>query len=60
MKKTYEKPTAEKFEFCYREQVVASGGDRAGSNYILGCPIKQIAQGWGVSGCERLPFSLRG
>lgn len=26
MKKEYETPIAEKIEFCYKEQVVASGG----------------------------------
>lgn len=26
MKKTYERPEAEKIEFCYRDQVVAASG----------------------------------
>lgn len=30
MKKVYETPVAEKIEFCYRDQVVASGGTGKG------------------------------
>lgn len=33
MKKTYETPVAEKVEFCYKDQVVASG-DRCMSVWI--------------------------
>lgn len=38
MKKVYETPVAEKVEFCYRDQVVASS--RA-------CPSRFIDWGWG-------------
>lgn len=55
MKKTYEAPVAEKVEFCYSEQVVASRTDySSGDN----CIVAQIAQGLGVTICNYLPFSL--
>lgn len=57
MKRPYETPTVEKVEFCYSEQVVASGTDySSGDN----CIVAQIAQGLGVTICNYLPFSLEG
>lgn len=43
MKKQYESPVAEKVEFCYSDQVVASGG--GGSS----CPSVWINHG--IDGC---------
>lgn len=55
MKKTYEKPIAEKVDFCYSDQVVASGNDySSGDN----CPVSQLAQGLGLTICSYLPFNL--
>lgn len=45
MKKTYETPVAEKIEFCYEDQIVASGG--------TGCQEYWVIAGVaGQSGCE--------
>lgn len=63
-KKTYETPVAEKVEFCYSDQVVASAG-----SYVTGtgaddhssgdnCPIARIFQGFGAGICDYLPFNL--
>lgn len=61
-KKTYETPVAEKVEFCYSEQVVASAGSYAtGANdHSSGdnCLVAQIAQGFGAWICNYLPFNL--
>lgn len=55
MKKIYETPVAEKVEFCYQEQVVASSTDySSGDN----CVVAQIAQGLGITICNYLPFSM--
>lgn len=55
MKKTYETPLAEKVEFCYSEQIVASGTSyNSGDN----CVVAQIAQGLGLTICNYLPFNL--
>ncbi len=54
-KKTYEKPVAEKVEFCYKDQVTASQTDySSGDN----CLVAQLAQGFGVRICNYLPFNL--
>lgn len=55
VKKTYETPVAEKVDFCYSDQVVASGSDySSGDN----CTVAQIAQGLGIRLCNYLPFNL--
>lgn len=55
MKKPYVPPNAEKVEFCYGDQVVASGTDySSGDN----CFVAQIAQGLGVTICNYLPFRM--
>lgn len=45
MKKTYETPVAEKIQFCYEDQIVASGND-GGNNLTCGCQIPN-KMGWG-------------
>ena len=62
MKKTYETPVAEKIEFCYEDQIVASGNNGGnnggtGNNLIFGCPVSNIMEGWGYDFCAALPFS---
>ena len=62
MKKTYETPVAEKIEFCYEDQIVASGnngGNNGGhvNNLFFGCPLSEIMEGWGSSFCAIIPFS---
>lgn len=55
MKKKYETPLAEKVEFCYSEQIVASGTSyNSGDN----CMVAQIAQSMGLAICDYLPFNL--
>ena len=46
MKKTYETPVAEKIEFCYEDQIVASGND-GGNNMTCGCQTSNLKMGWG-------------
>ena len=43
MKKTYETPVAEKIEFCYEDQVVASSGENCIAYILTGsgsCPYE--------------------
>ena len=50
MKKTYETPVAEKIEFCYEDQIVASGNN-GGNNLTCGCnPFNKM--GWGGWFCN--------
>ena len=46
MKKTYETPVAEKIEFCYEDQIVASGND-GNNNMTCGCQTSNLKMGWG-------------
>ena len=59
MKKSYETPVAEKIEFCYADQIVASGGNNT-INMVNGCPIANFMASWGVPGCAIMPFSEEG
>lgn len=52
MKKTYETPVAEKIEFCYEDQIVASGATQV--NMIDGCPMANLHIALGNPGCNSL------
>ena len=53
MKKTYETPVAEKIQFCYEDQIVASGND-GGNNLTCGCQAQNPfnKMGWGGWFCN--------
>ena len=60
MKKTYETPVAEKIEFCYEDQIVASGnngGNNGGAVNNMPFDCRKLFEGFGQSWCALMPFS---
>ena len=60
MKKSYETPVAEKIEFCYADQIVASGGGNNEYTNANGCPVAWLLGHFGSRACAALPFSEEG